>query len=163
MIIYEIDREIEALLNEGVDPETGELMFDAEKLESLQMARDAKIENLALAVKNLTAEADAIKAEKNALAERQKAAEKAADRAKKYLEFVLQGDSFKTARVAVSYRSSQRLEVDEQFIAWAKRRCKDLLTYKEPEPNKAAIKEALKRNEKVPHVQMVTVQNMQIK
>lgn len=162
MKIYEIDREIEALLNE-IDEETGEILFDTDKLESLQMERDKKVENLALAVKNITAEAAAIKAERDALYERQKAAEREADRARKYLEFVLHGDTFKTARVAVSYRSSSRLEVDEGFIAWAKRRAKNLLTIKEPEPNKTAIKEMLKRNEKVPHVQMVTVQNMQIK
>lgn len=161
MKIYEIDREIEALLNE-VD-ENGEILFDTDKLESLQMERDKKVENLALAVKNITAEAAAIKAERDALYERQKAAEREAERAKKYLEFVLRGEKFETARVAVSYRSSSRLEVDDGFIAWAKRRAKSLLTIKEPEPNKAAIKEMLKRNEKVPHVQIVTVQNMQIK
>ena len=162
MKIYEIDREIEALLNE-IDEETGEILFDTDKLESLQMERDRKVENLALAVKNLTAEATAIKAERDALMERQKQTEREADRAKKYLEYVLQGEKFSTPKVAVSYRSSSRLEVDEGFIAWAKRRAKNLLTIKEPEPNKTAIKEMLKRNEKVPHVQMVTVQNMQIK
>lgn len=162
MKIYEIDKEIEALLS-TVDEETGEILFDTEKLEQLQMERDRKVENLALAVKNLTAEAAAIKAERDALYERQKAAEKEAERAKKYLEFVLNGDTFKTARVAVSYRSSSRLEVDDGFIAWAKRKAKDLLTVKDPEPNKTAIREMLKRNERVPHVQIVTVQNMQIK
>lgn len=161
MKIYEIDREIEALLNE-VD-ENGEILFDPEKLEALQMERDRKVENLALAVKNITAEAAAIKAERDALYERQKAAEREAERARKYLEFVLRGEKFETARVAVSYRSSSRLEVDDGFIAWAKRRAKNLLTIKEPEPNKTAIKEMLKNNEKVPHVQMVTVQNIQIK
>jgi hypothetical protein len=162
MKIYEIDKEIEALLNE-IDEETGEILFDPEKLDALQMERDRKVENLALAVKNLTAEAAAIKAEKDALYERQKATERDAERAKKYLEFVLNGEKFETARVAVSYRSSSRLEVDEGFIAWAKRKAKSLLTIREPEPNKTAIKEALKKGEKVPHVQMVTAQNMQIK
>ena len=161
MKIYEIDREIETLLNE-VD-ENGEILFDTDKLESLQMERDRKVENLALAVKNITAEAAAIKAERDALYERQKATEREAERARKYLEFVLRGEKFETARVAVSYRNSSRLEVDDGFIAWAKRRAKSLLTIKEPEPNKTAIKEMLKKGEKVPHVQMVTVQNMQIK
>lgn len=161
MKIYEIDKEIEALLNE-VD-ENGEILFEPDKLEALQMERDRKVENLALAVKNITAEAAAIKAERDALYDRQKAAEREAERARKYLEFVLRGEKFETARVAVSYRSSSRLEVDDGFLAWAKRRAKNLLTVKEPEPNKAAIKEMLKRNEKVPHVQIVTVQNMQIK
>lgn len=162
MKIYEIDNEIESLLNE-IDEETGEILFDPEKLDALQMERDRKVENLALAVKNLTAEAAAIKAEKDALYERQKATERDAERAKKYLEFVLRGEKFETARVAVSYRSSSRLEVDEGFIAWAKRKAKSLLTIREPEPNKTAIKEMLKKGEKVQHVQMLTVQNMQIK
>jgi len=74
MKLYEIDREIESL----VDPGTGEIL-DFEAFTSLQMAREAKIENMALWAKNLTAEADAIKAERNNLTDRERAARNKAD------------------------------------------------------------------------------------
>ena len=59
MNIYQIDQQIQAII-ENAD-ENGEV--DGELLEALQMARDTKIENLALAWKNLQAEAKAIKEE----------------------------------------------------------------------------------------------------
>ena len=77
MNLYEIDAAITAL----VDPETGEVSdFDA--FDRLSMARDQKIENIALYYKNLVADAAAYKAEKLAFADRQKAAENKAQRLK---------------------------------------------------------------------------------
>ena len=67
MTLYEINAEIASL----VDEETGELL-DYDRFADLQMERDAKIENMALWVKDLDAEAAAIKAEETALAERRK-------------------------------------------------------------------------------------------
>lgn len=163
MKLYEIDREIESLLSDAIDPETGEVLFLPEKLEELQMEKERKTENLALAVKNLTAEGRAIREEEIALAERRKSLEKRAERAREYLEFILQGEKFRTAKVAVSWRSSKRVTVDEGFLAWAKRRGKRFLRMKDPEPDKTAIREALQSGEKVPHAAMVEETNMQIK
>ena len=59
MNLYEIN---EALYG-CVDEETGEII-DAEKLEALSLAFDEKVENIALWIKNLLADAAAIKAEK---------------------------------------------------------------------------------------------------
>ncbi len=77
MTLYEIDKAITDL----ADPETGEIT-DFEALDNLQMARDQKIENIACYYKNLVSDAEAIKAEKEALAERQKVAENKAARLK---------------------------------------------------------------------------------
>ena len=62
MTIYEIDNRIAEL----VDPETGELL-DYEAFAELAMEREAKIENMALWYKDLTAEAKAIREEERAL------------------------------------------------------------------------------------------------
>ena len=63
MNLYEIDAAITAL----VDPETGEVSdFDA--FDQLSMARDQKIENMALYYKKLVADAGAYKAERLAFA-----------------------------------------------------------------------------------------------
>ena len=70
MKLYEIDN---AILD-CIDLETGEVI-DTERLDALNMERDAKIENVVLWIKDLMAEANAIKVEKLALAERQKVAE----------------------------------------------------------------------------------------
>ena len=59
MKLYEIDK---AIL-ECVDQETGEII-DTEKLSDLQMQKDTKVENIALWIKDLLAEADAIKNER---------------------------------------------------------------------------------------------------
>lgn len=77
MTIYEIDARMAGL----IDPETGELL-DYEAFASLQMEREAKIENMALWYKDLTAEAKAIREEEKALAERRKSAENKAERLK---------------------------------------------------------------------------------
>lgn len=142
MKLYEIDN---AIL-ECIDFETGEII-DIDKLNDLRMERDAKIENVALWIKDLKAEAEAIKAEKLALAERQKVAENKAENLKKWLAYALQGEKFKTARCSVSFRSTESVEITPEGLENLMRGGKDeLLTYKDPEPNKKAIKDAIKND-----------------
>ena len=90
MTIYEIDQAIMRC----VDLETGEII-DTEKLDKLQMERDTKLENVACWIKDLKAEAEALKNEKQALAERQKVAENKMESLKKYLGYALDGNAFK--------------------------------------------------------------------
>ncbi|MBR7083700.1 MAG: siphovirus Gp157 family protein, partial [Oscillospiraceae bacterium] len=73
MNIYDINRAIENCITED-----GEVI-DEQALTELLMAKEEKIENVACWIKNLTAEAEAIKAEKEKLAERQKQAEAKAE------------------------------------------------------------------------------------
>ena len=141
MTIYEIDNEI---MN-CIDMETGEVI-DTEKLNDLQMERDAKIENVALWIKELKAEAEAIKNEKQVLEERQKAAENKAESLKNWLAYALNGEKFKTAKCSISYRNSESVEVTEEGLEALMREHEDLLTYKTPEPNKKAIKDAIKND-----------------
>ena len=139
MTIYEIDKEI---LN-CIDLETGEII-DIDKLNELELERDAKIENVACWIKELKAEAEAIKAEKLALAERQKVAENKAESLKKWLAFALNGEKFKTAKCSVSFRKSEVVEITDEGLSNLMKEHDELLTYKAPEPNKKAIKDALK-------------------
>ena len=139
MTIYEIN---EGILN-CIDPETGEII-DIDKLNELELERDAKIENVACWIKELKAEAEAIKAEKLALAERQKVAENKAESLKKWLAYALQGEKFKTAKCSVSFRKTESVEVTDEGLSNLMKEHDELLTYKAPEPNKKAIKDALK-------------------
>lgn len=150
MTIYEINEQI---LN-CIDLETGEII-DIDRLNDLQLERDTKIENVACWIKELKAEAEAIKAEKLILAERQKVAENKAESLKKWLTYALDGQKFKTSKCSISYRKSEAVEVTEEGLNNLMQEHNELLTYKAPEPNKKAIKDALKDGLSVEGVQLV--------
>ena len=139
MKLYEID---EAILN-CIDLETGEII-DTEQLDKLTMEREAKLENVAYWIKELKAEAEALKAEKMAFAKRQQVAENKMESLKKYLAYALDGQAFKTARASVTFKKSQVVEVAD---IW--KLDENYLRYKEPEADKTAIKEALKAGQTV--------------
>ena len=151
MTIYEIDQAI----MECVDIETGEII-DTEQLDKLQMERDTKLENVACWIKDLKADAEAIKAEKQILANRQKVAENKAESLKKYLAYALDGKKFSTAKCEVSFRTTESVEVTTKGIENLMLEGKDdLLTYITPKPNKTAIKQAIKDGLSVAGVQLV--------
>ena len=155
MNIYEIEQAIMDL----VDPETGEITdFDA--LDALSMARDEKIENVALWTKNLNAEAKAIREEEKALAERRGAAEAKADSLQRYLDRMLDGNKFSTPKVAISYRKSKAVEIadEEAFI-----KAGAYLVPQDPKIDKKAISEALKNGTVIAGAELVERNNIQIK
>lgn len=160
MTLYEIDMEILAC----VDPESGEII-DFEKLEELQIQREEKIEKVALWYKNLVSDAEALKAEKTALAEREAAARQKAESLKKWLTDALNGSKMSTAKVAIAFRKSESVEIDDAaFGAWVQSNNRDdLLTYKEPTPNKTAIKAAIKSGQTINGASIVEKNNIQIK
>lgn len=139
MTIFEIDKAI----MECVDLETGEII-DTEQLDKLQMEREAKLENVACWIKELKAEAEALKAEKMAFAKRQQVAENKMESLKKYLAYALDGQAFKTVRASVTFRKSQAVEIADIY-----KLDENYLRYKEPEADKTAIKEALKAGKEV--------------
>lgn len=151
--LYEINAEIENC----VDMETGEIL-DIEKLEKLQIEFDEKVENIALWIKNLNAEAEAVKKEKNALAERQKACENKEQDLRNYLSSFLNGQKFKTARVSISYRKSESVEVSDISAL-------DPEYYKviQPEADKTKIKNAIKNGMSLAGVSLIEKQNIQIR
>lgn len=162
MTLYEIDEEIQELLSE-VDPETGELITDYAALDALLMEREAKIENIVLFIKNLSSDVRELKAEESALAERREKAEKKVERLREYVSHALGGEKFQTPRCCVSFRKSTALELGEGFTEWAKEHADTLLRYKEPEPDKAAIKAALAEGAEIPDAKLVQNTTMTIK
>ena len=157
MNLYELNRAI-ADFDLEIDEETGEVLNLA-GLDALELERDEKIENIALWVKNLTAEAAAIKAEVQNLTKRQKAAENKAERLKDYLMDNLAGEKFKTPKVAISYRTSEAVEItDEDLIP------EEFLAIKtEYKPDKKAIKDELKAGGEVEGAELVKRTSLQIK
>ncbi len=154
MTLYEIDSRIQELLND-VDPETGELLADDAAFDALAMEREAKIENVACCIKNLTADVAALKAEEDVLAKRRKAAENTADRLRGYLLRTLQGNKFHTAKCAISFYRSQALEVADGFVEWAMQNNDNLLRYKAPEINKVQVRKLLLEGAEIPGASLV--------
>lgn len=154
--LYEINK---ALLDFDfqVDEETGEII-NAEELDALEMARDEKIENIALYIKNLLSDADQFKAEKKAFAEREEAARNHAERLKKYLAYTLNGEKFETAKTRISWRKSTQMEIADNAKIPA-------IFYLQPEPvlNKVKLRDAVKGGAEFDGVSLVEKQNIQIK
>lgn len=153
MNLFEIDAEI----MKCVDMETGEII-DTERLEQLQMDRDAKIENIACWIKNLASDAEALKAQKQVFADRQKIAENKVESLKRYLAMTLGGQKFSTDKVAVSFRKTSSVNVTdlsalpEQYLKFA-----------DPTPDKTAIKNAIKAGENIAGAEIVEGQSISVK
>lgn len=162
MTLYEIDQAMyEALNKETVDEETGEIIAepDFELIEKLQMERDQKIENVCLFYKNAEAEAKAIAEEIRILQARKKVLDNKADRAKSYVEFALQGEKFSRPTCQVTYRSGKQVAVDDLYSI-----PDEYLRYKEPEPDKVAIKKAIdKEGLVIPGAHLEETTSMSIK
>lgn len=127
-----------------IDFETGEII-DIDALEALSMQREQKIENVALWIKNLAADAVAYDAEAKAFAQRKKEALEKIEKLKGFLAKATNGQEFSTTKCAVSFRKSKRVEV---FNADAIP--KAFLTEKiEYSPNKTAIKKAIESGQAV--------------
>ena len=122
------------------------------------MERNDKIEGMALWVKDLKAEADAIKAEEKALAERRQAKERKAESIKAYLEKVLAGQKFETSRAVCSFRKSQKVEISD-----ITKIPDDYLKYSQPTADKAAIKAAIKDGISIEGAELVDSVTMSIK
>lgn len=148
MTIFEIGKEIENLLNlVNEDGEVDDETFA--KLMELQQAKDEKMENTACWIVNLRAEANAIREQEKILAERRKRIEKKAESVAEFLKRALNGEKLADeSRVSVSYRKTKSVETDDGFAAWCIENGHDeLLSYKDPEVNKTAVKEYLKTHE----------------
>nr|DAT43150.1 MAG TPA: resistance protein [Caudoviricetes sp.] len=163
MKLFDIDERLAACvkLDESrvVDTESGEII-DLEAIAALEMERDKKIENLGCWYKNLLADAEALKAQKNAFAEREKAAKAKAESLKGFLGRYLNGKKFESAKVAMSFRKSEAVEFDAKCIGDVP---EEFLKFKDPELDKVAVKKAIKAGETVPGCELVARQNLQIK
>ena len=163
--LYEIDKDLEDLLEQAIDPETGEVVIDEEALADLQMEREKKIEGIALYVKDCRAEASMIKEEISNLKKRMDTLIRKADGAEGFIAKNLNGMKFSTPKVECSFRKSESVDVDEDFCRWAFEHGKyEVITHKESdEPNKAKIKQILKNGGWLEHCKLVEKMNISIK
>lgn len=154
MTLFEIENEI----LDCIDPDTGEIV-NFEKLTDLQQKKDDTIEGVALLIKNLNADAAALKAEKDAFSEREKKTKAKAEKLTEWLSGVLDGQKFNTVRVSVSFKKSEAVKITDldaipnQYIV-------ETVT---ESPDKMQIKAALKKGIHVPGCELEMKNNIQIK
>lgn len=157
MTLYEIDGMISDFLLTHIDPETGEVT-DLSELENLQMTRDAKVENIALAYKNARAEAVALENEIASLKKRLARQEKQTDSLSRYLAFALHGEKFRTSKVDIRFIRSESIEVSDEAVIPA-----EFLKIKtETKVDKVALKKAVKDGLDIEGVTIVTKQNIHV-
>ena len=160
--LYEIDQ---AILD-CVDEETGEII-DPERLDALQMEREQKLEGVALWIKDLNAEAEAVKAEADKLTARKKALDNRVEAVKAWLLGALAGEKLKTARCNVYQTHSQRLAVaDEGKLIEFFQETNDpekFLRFRDPELRKDEIKKALKDGYEIPGASLEETESVVIK
>ena len=142
--LYEIDQEI----LDCVDQDTGEIL-DTEKLDALQMEREAKLEGVALWIKDMKAEAAAVKEEADKLTARKKALENKMEGLKAWLLMALNGEKLNTPRCKVYQTHNQRVVIDDEkalidmFMATSLG--EKFLRMKDPEIDKTALKDSMKQ------------------
>lgn len=153
MKLYEINQNI----YDCIDNETGEVL-DVERLEQLSLARDTKIENIALFYKSTKAEEKAIGDEIKILQAREKTLGNKANSLKEYLINVLQGNKFFTPKVVISYRKSTVVEIED-----INKLDITYLKMSEPEADKTAIKDILKSGGEVVGAKLTENTSMNIK
>jgi hypothetical protein len=150
MKIYEIPGALRELLDRlDADPDTGEV--DGEALAAYaeyNAAAAEKLEGTACYVRELKAEAGAIKAEEERLAKRRKALENKSERLKNYMMPALEAMGGKVKGVMASVRigKSQAVTVfDIDALPDAFKHVKTTI-----DPDKVALKKALKSGEVIP-------------
>lgn len=168
MRLYDIENGIIELLERGFNDacvnEDGEIDFELAQqfLEALEGEREEKIESIALYVKELYHEADAIAQEELKLKKRRQAKEKKAERLEEYLKSSLLGfgsKKFETPRVVLSFRTSKAVVVtDESKLDKKYMKAKVVVTV-----DKTAIKDALDKGEVVEGASIEEKQNLLIK
>ena len=160
--LYEID----AAILEAVDQETGEIL-DVEKLNALQMEREKKLEGVALWVKDLKAEAAAVKEEADKLTARKKALDNKIEAIKTWLLGALDGGKLKTPRCNVYQTHSQRVIIADEpkLISFLQTldEPERFLRFPAPELRKDEIKKALKDGTVIPGAELEETESVVIK
>lgn len=153
--LYPIDEQIARFLESVYDPETGELYegISEEDLElaigDLQIAFDDKIKSLRNAYLATSLDAECVAAEASALYKRQqevskraKAIQNRAERIKRFIAWLLQGENFQKDGCKISFTRRQNTVIDDGFVEWALQNGREYLNA--PEVRKADVTAAMK-------------------
>lgn len=162
MNLYELTQEFATAMQAiTVDPENGEVSgFEA--VDALDTAFEDKAEAYAVTIKNLLAEAAALKNERDNMKAREDAVKRRAEALKKHLADSMTAvgkDKIETAKAALSFRRSMQVSITNDVMV-----PDDLCVVKiDRKPDKTAIGKLLKSGEAVPGAELVENMNLQVK
>ena len=152
-MIYQKNTLIESLLESAVDPETGEVRYTdeelAERIAEAEMEFDEKIVALRNSYKADLLDAECIAAEAGALwklqqetSKRAAALKNRAERTKRFIAWLLNGETFSKDGVKITQTSRTEIVVDDGFVDWARQYAPGMLN--EPTVRKADLNAAVK-------------------
>lgn len=181
--LYELTSEFESLFNrfeeisdydysfeddpEEMQRQMQQAWFDT--LEGMELEIQEKTEAVAVYIKNITAEAKALKAEEDKLTARRRAKENSAAQLKQYLMDCMNAaklSKIDMPKAVVSIRNnaeSVNIKNESDFIDWAQKNNDELLRYRAPEINKTAVKAALRNGEDIPGATLERTRSVMIR
>jgi hypothetical protein len=157
--LFEISQELQAVLSAI---ESGDIPEEAaeDMLEGVQIELSIKAEDLACYIKERRAYAASVKYLEDEYKKRRQALESHADRLEAYLSRTMLANDIKKLecpRCVISHRASERVAIDNESLL-----PRDFIKLT-PEPNKTAIKAAIKAGNTVHGARIEAHQNIQIK
>lgn len=138
-------------------------------LTSIEGEFNEKAENVAVYIKNLTADINEMKAEEKRLKSRRVSAENQVERMKKYLINSMQAIGVKKismlrARITLRLNAeSVVLENEGALIRWAMEHDDSILKYSEPEIKKNDVKALLRMGQQIPYAHLERKESVTIK
>lgn len=170
-MIYQLNQMMENLLSTLMDKETGEMLCSEEEMNEAiagcEMEFDEKILALRnsyletqLSAKRVAAEAQLLRDEAYNVQKRANTLQKRADRIKRFIAWLLNGDKFEKEGAKISYRSTKECVLDDDFVEWAKKNRPEYLNF---EPRKLDVKMALLNGAQIEHAHIETKEAIQIK
>lgn len=155
--LYDINRQLTEFEPE-IDPDTGEVI-NALAWDELNMAYAEKVENIGCYIKDLNGDIAKFNEEEKQLAKRRQSLERKVDYLKRLLLNNMGGEMYSSPRCAISFRKSEVVEIENMsLVPEAMLRARMSV-----EPNKTAIKAAIKAGEAVSGCKLVANMTIQIK
>lgn len=165
MTLYEIDRELMALMSE-TDPDTGELLASPEDWDRLHLEWEAKIESTACYIKDLRGQINAFKEEVRNLQKRQKVLENREAWLMENLRRSLAGENYESTRCSLRFKKNpETVQVTdkEACLKWAETWAPEAIRYAGPELNKADLKVILRNGVEVPGCELARETRLEVK
>ena len=174
MNLYEIDKNIKDVIDKGYsfNEETGEILFETEDLDKLELALTDKINNIVGYIKDLEIEEKALIEVAQDYENRAYNKKHKAERLREYLDNYLKSnnmyDKQEYKNGIVSYRSSKSLQIAndvdlENYLKGSDEYSKYLKEKVTTSFDKKGITEELKNGKEIPFCKIVEKQNLQIK
>ena len=174
MNLYEIDKNIKEIIDNGYsfNEETGEVLFETQDLEKLEMDLTSKINNIVGYIKDLDLEAKALVEVAQDYEARANKKKNLKERLTKYLDNYLKTNNMLERQEykngVVSYRKSESLSITnekdlENYLRSNEEYYKYLKTEIKESFDKKGLKEELKNGVNIPFCEITEKQNIQIK